>query len=318
MATPVLTAYAKTTWGAQVLAAYTQSNRLSNDYFIYTYEPGMPNKVYPKTISASAKHEADGTAVAGSSATAEATTVTVDSVPLKRYDKFTYQSVNTFGTEIPSWHAKQFGRDLAALSMNCKASFIALCALGESQIGANNYRQDGNGIVTFDQTLTGEEAGQAVFDAILDAHKQLDHDLVPQDGRVVVLDPSIGYDTYKSKYIANMNYNNSGGTQKGVESRVIAETPMIVTPTIFNSDQSANTNVLSKYRYDFTNVADQGPLLGFVFYDQAFALHEVEKANGGIVDFPNEFVWQVHAREHWGMATCRTVGAIALVGTNGT
>lgn len=269
-----LSAWARQLYDTGVVNALNEANLITNDMVAYKFGSGTSYKDF-KVGSRTVKNgqSSSGFLPVGSNSDTAVVTTVDDELYVHEYIPYTY--INQNGGEVPANIAGQMGRDLAERRMKSILSFIT-----QTAITAGN-------VTIYDNEDT---TGQAVFDAFMTGTAQLTRNKVPTRGRICFMEPIQFYTLRKwAQAAVSRDYkdeNQPTNSMIGIEGFMLAQTLILPATAIFNTDESSNTNIAPKYRYNFATGTSGAGYYFSIWHPDAIRLFEIEAPNGALSDSP--------------------------------
>lgn len=305
-----VTAWALTTFQGQVVEAYNEADILGQP-FVYRFDPGSANGLYPKIANRTVTNRADGSELTASNTTETSVTVAFDN-PEGVNELISYQQVHTYNLQAPTQYARAFGRQLAEKLQNNLIAYCAKVATGNStSMTSGTYRTDDNGEISFNDEGTD---GTDIANAVLSGLARMSADKVPSVGRLGVIHPTQFNLLRKVNYVVSKDYVSNEDNKRNFDKIVFGNAQLYSLASVFNTNISSDTNYAAKYRANLTSESGLGPVLGVMWQDEALAVREAERPNGRIDDIADKNSWLIQARCQRGMESLQPTAFIALVG----
>lgn len=276
----------------EVIKAFVEAGKIDDSWYLRT-NSNSASVLYGNMAAMTVKNAADGSDLADAGSTETGTTITSDN-PLKVWNYIPLSALSTHGeTNVVSQYASMFGAQL-------RESY-------ETEL-ANLLTTSSPTTITFNDD-TGY-TGSDVADALRDVSKTFDINKVPTIDRYVLLHPTYFTAMYNVAGVRSADYISGGDNSKPFNEMNFLGMRVRSAVLGFNVDNSANTNLDSKYR---TNLSGATPVWGVAWCKSALAVNFYE--NITITDdlIPQKDAILVKARMLVGTGLTRGAGSRIII-----
>lgn len=291
-----------------ILNSYTERYQLKDDtYFDFWSQPGQESWVFRRIGNRTAANSDDGSLLTGTNTTETKTTVTVDK-PCKIDEQVPKHIINAQGSDIPARYGEAFGKFLARDVQNRKLAFISKTA---------DERAGDAGIISFNDDDSDTD-GSAIANAVEEVFSTLTAANADSADVNIFLYPKYFYRLRKVAQIASSDYTSGPDNARLGNSFPWLGGMIHQAVSIFNTDQSSNTDYPSKYRHDFQANTSYGPVWGAALVNKSFAVFQNEAPTGEIGWSIDYQAHRVVARTTFGMENLYPEGCLVLRGDTGS
>jgi hypothetical protein len=290
----VLTGWDSKQFANDVIKAFVEANKIDDSWYMRTMSK-QASVVYGNIAAVTAKNSADGSELADAGNTETGTSITADN-PLKVWNYIPLSAINTHGdSNVVAQYAQHLG--------------IALRNAYELEL-ANFLTTSSPTSITFNDDVG--RTGQDIADALRDVAKTFDANNVPTVGRYVLLHPTYFYDMYNVAGVRSGDYISGADNSKPFQEMNFLGMRVRSATLGFNTDNSANTNLDSKYR---TNLAGATPTWGVAWHQSSLGVNWYEAPSISDDLIADKDAILVKARMQIGTGLTRGAGSrIKLVG----